>query len=51
MILASVAIFEIGAVTGQVRWKMLATILAVWFVNSPLAATLGAGLKVVLQSG
>lgn len=36
------ALFGIGAVTGQARWKTIAGILAAWLVTLPLAAALGA---------
>lgn len=36
------ALFGIGAVTGQARWKTIAGILIAWLVTLPLAATLGA---------
>lgn len=36
------AIFGIGAVTGQARWKTIAGIFAAWLVTLPLAAALGA---------
>jgi len=36
------ALFGIGAVTGQARWKVIGGILAAWLVTLPLAAALGA---------
>lgn len=36
------ALFGIGAVTGQARWKTIASIVAAWLVTLPLAALLGA---------
>jgi inorganic phosphate transporter, PiT family len=36
------AIFGIGAVTGQARWKVIGTILLAWVTTLPLAALLGA---------
>ncbi|MGH8480986.1 MAG: inorganic phosphate transporter, partial [Nevskiaceae bacterium] len=36
------ALFGIGAVTRQARWKTIAGILAAWLVTLPLAAVLGA---------
>lgn len=38
------ALFGIGAVTRQARWKTIAGILLAWIVTLPLAAALGAGL-------
>ena len=38
------ALFGIGAVTRQARWKTIAGIFAAWLVTLPLAATLGAML-------
>lgn len=38
------ALFGIGAVTRQARWKTIAGILLAWIVTLPLAALLGAGL-------
>ena len=37
------ALFGIGAVTGQARWKTIGGILAAWLITLPLAAALGAG--------
>lgn len=37
------ALFGIGAVTRQARWKTIAGILAAWLITLPLAAALGAG--------
>lgn len=36
------ALFGIGAVTGQARWKAIAAIFAAWLITLPLAAALGA---------
>ncbi len=36
------ALFGIGAVTGQARWKTIAGILLAWVITLPLGATLGA---------
>lgn len=36
------ALFGIGAVTGQARWKTIAGIFAAWLITLPLAAVLGA---------
>lgn len=38
------ALFGIGAVTRQARWRTVAGIIAAWLITLPLAATLGAGL-------
>ncbi|MES2683622.1 MAG: inorganic phosphate transporter [Pseudomonadota bacterium] len=38
------ALFGIGAVTRQARWKTIAGIFAAWLITLPLAASLGAGL-------
>lgn len=38
------ALFGIGAVTGQARWKTIGGIFAAWLITLPLAATLGAML-------
>ena len=37
-------LFGIGAVTGQARWKTIASIFAAWLITLPLAAALGAML-------
>lgn len=36
------ALFGLGAVTGQARWKMIGKILAAWVTTLPLGAALGA---------
>lgn len=36
------ALFGIGAVTGQAKWKMIAVILLAWVTTLPIAAALGA---------
>ena len=36
------ALFGIGAVTRQARWKTIAGIFAAWLITLPLAAALGA---------
>jgi len=36
------ALFGIGAITGQARWKAVGGILAAWLITLPLAAALGA---------
>ena len=36
------ALFGIGTVNGQARWKTIGTILAAWLTTLPLGATLGA---------
>lgn len=38
------ALFGIGAITRQARWKTIAGIFAAWLITLPLAAALGAGL-------
>lgn len=38
------ALFGIGAITRQARWKTIASIFAAWLITLPLAATLGASL-------
>ena len=38
------ALFGIGAITEQARWKTIAGIFAAWLITLPLAAALGAGL-------
>jgi PiT family inorganic phosphate transporter len=38
------ALFGIGAVTQQARWRTIAGIAAAWLITLPLAATLGAML-------
>lgn len=38
------ALFGIGAVTGQARWKTVGAILLAWVVTLPTAALLGAGV-------
>jgi PiT family inorganic phosphate transporter len=35
-------LFGIGAVTGQARWKVIATVLLAWVVTLPVATVLGA---------
>lgn len=46
------ALFGIGAVTGQARWRTIAGILLAWLVTLPLGATLGAiFLKTALWLG
>lgn len=44
------ALFGIGTVTGQARWKMIGTILGAWLITLPLAAVIGAGLMLLLPS-
>jgi inorganic phosphate transporter, PiT family len=36
------ALFGIGAVTGQARWRMIAGIFSAWLVTLPLSALLAA---------
>jgi PiT family inorganic phosphate transporter len=43
------ALFGIGAVTGQARWKMIAQILVAWVTTLPVAAALGAAFFLILQ--
>jgi len=38
------ALFGIGAVTGQARWKVVGQILTAWVTTLPVAAALGAAL-------
>lgn len=46
------ALFGIGAVTGQARWKTIAGIVTAWLVTLPLGAALGAlFLKTALWAG
>jgi PiT family inorganic phosphate transporter len=43
------ALFGIGAVTGQARWKTIALILVAWVTTLPVAAALGAATFFLLQ--
>ncbi len=43
------ALFGIGAVTGQARWKTIAQILVAWVTTLPVAAILGAVFFLILQ--
>lgn len=43
------ALFGIGAVTGQARWKTIAQILLAWITTLPVAAVLGAAFFLMLQ--
>ncbi len=46
------ALFGIGAITRQARWKTIAGIFAAWLVTLPLAFALGAGLmRLTLLTG
>ena len=45
---ATGGLFGVGLVTGQARWKTMASILAAWITTLPLAAALG-GLAFYLQ--
>jgi len=44
------ALFGIGAVTGQARWRTIGQILAAWVTTLPLAAALGAGALWLLRA-
>jgi PiT family inorganic phosphate transporter len=43
------ALFGIGAVTGQARWRTIAQILIAWVTTLPIAAALGTALFLILQ--
>jgi PiT family inorganic phosphate transporter len=44
------ALFGIGAVTGQARWRTIGKILLAWVTTLPLAAALGAASLWVIRS-
>lgn len=43
------ALFGIGAITGQARWRTIGQILAAWVTTLPVAGILGAGFFLLLQ--
>lgn len=43
------ALFGIGAVTGQARWRTIARIVVAWVTTLPVAAALGAVFFLILQ--
>ena len=45
------ALFGLGAVTRQARWKMMAVILGAWVATLPLGIALGAGTYLLISIG